>query len=88
MLEPTGKRLSLDERVEVRLGLDRGWSLRRIGAGLGRPASTVCREVAANGGRRGYRPVAAQRRAQEAARRPKPTKLAPGPRAVRRVVAG
>jgi transposase, IS30 family len=88
MLEPTGKRLSLEDRVEIRLGLDRGWSLRRIGAGLGRSPSTVCREVAANDGRQGYRPVAAQRRAQQAARRPKPTKLGSDQALCARVVAG
>jgi IS30 family transposase len=76
MLAPTGRRLSLAERVEIRLGLERGWSYRRIGAELGRPASTVCREVAAGGGRDGYKPVAAQQRAMAAARRPKPRKLA------------
>jgi transposase, IS30 family len=88
VLEPTGRRLSLDERVEVRLGLDRGWSVRRIGAELGRSPSTVCREVAANGGRRGYRPLAAQRRAERAARRPKPTKLGSDPVLCARVIAG
>jgi IS30 family transposase len=86
MLEPSGKRLSLEERVEVRIGLDRGWSYRQIGAARGRSASTVCREVNANGGRRGYRPVAAQRRAQHAARRPKATKLASHPPLCARVV--
>jgi transposase, IS30 family len=62
--------------VEIRLGLERGWSLRRIGAELGRAASTISREVAAGGGREGYRPVAAHWRAWRAARRPKPRKLA------------
>jgi IS30 family transposase len=76
MLAPTGRRLSLTERMEIRVGLERGWSYRRIGAELGRSASTVCREVAAGGGRAGYRPVAAQQRAMVAARRPKPRKLA------------
>ena len=37
------RRLTLEERVEIRLGLERGWSYRRIGAELGRAASTVCR---------------------------------------------
>jgi transposase, IS30 family len=72
----TGRRLGLAERVEIRVGLERGWSFRRIGGELGRPASTVCREVAAGGGRAAYRPVAAHERAQAAARRPKPRKLA------------
>jgi transposase, IS30 family len=76
MLAPTGRRLSVAERVEIRVGLERGWSYRRIGAELGRAASTVCREVAAGGGRAGYRPVPAQQRAMAAARRPKPRKLA------------
>jgi IS30 family transposase len=73
---PSGRRLSLEERVEIRLGLERGWSYRRIGAGPGRAASTVCREVAAGGGRAGYRPVASHHRAHGAARRPRPRRLA------------
>jgi IS30 family transposase len=88
MLEPTEKRLSLEERVEVRIGLDRGWSYRRIGAQLDRQASTICREVNANEGRLGYQPVAAQRRAQRVARRPKPTKLGSDPALCARVIAG
>jgi transposase, IS30 family len=76
MLAPAGRRLSLAERVEIRLGLERGWSYRQIGADLGRAASTVCREVAAGGGRVYYRPVRAHERAMAAARRPKPRKLA------------
>jgi transposase, IS30 family len=76
MLVVSGRRLSLAERVEIGLGLERGWSCRRIGAQLGRAASTVCREVAAGGGREGYRPVPAHERARAAARRPKPRKLA------------
>ncbi len=76
MLAPTGRRLSLAERVEIRVGLERGWSYRQIGAELGRSASAVCREVAAGGGRVYYRPVTAHERAMAAARRPKPRKLA------------
>jgi len=76
MLAPTGRRLSLAERVEIRVGLERGWSCRRIGQGLGRAGSTISREVELGGGRGGYRPVAAHERAQQAARRPKPRKLA------------
>jgi transposase, IS30 family len=75
MLAPAGWRLSLTERTEIAIGLAQGWSYRRIGAQLGRAASTICREVAAGGGRAQYRPVAAQRRAMEAALRPKPRKL-------------
>jgi IS30 family transposase len=75
MLEPTGKRLSLDERVEIYAGLERRWSFHQIAAGLGRSASTVSREVALNGGRARYRPVRAHKRAFMLARRPKPTVL-------------
>jgi transposase, IS30 family len=82
----SGRRLSLPERVEVALGVQRGWSYRRIGAEIGRAASTVCREVAANGGRGGYRPVRAHERAHRRARRPKPTKLAANAALCARVV--
>jgi transposase, IS30 family len=87
MLEPTGRRLSLEDRIEIRSELDRGRSVRQIALGLGRAPSTVCRELQANGGRGGYRPVAAQRRAQQRARRPKLTKLAANPVLCARVIA-
>ena len=87
MWAPSAARLSAEERVEIRLGLERGWSLRRIAAAVGRSPSTVSREVAANGGRGGYAPLAAHRRAAVAARRPKPTKLAAVPALRERVVA-
>ncbi len=84
--QPTG-RLSAEDRVEIRLGLERGWSFRRIAAAVGRNASTVCREVNANGGRGGYRCLGAHRRAGERARRPKPSKLALNPQLRDRVIA-
>jgi IS30 family transposase len=87
MLEVTGRRLSLEERVEIRVGLEAGRSMRAIAAGLGRAASTVCREVNANGGRGGYRPVGSHRRAHWAAQRPKPTKLGANPVLCARVIA-
>ena len=74
--DPSVVRLSLDERVEIRVGLELGLPFSGIAARLGRAPSTVSREVNGNGGRRGYGPVAAHRRAGEQARRPKPTKLA------------
>jgi transposase, IS30 family len=80
MLGPAGARLSLEERVEILLGLERGWSYRRIGSELGRAGSTICREVAAGGGRGRYKPVPAHHRARLAARRPKERKLAASPR--------
>src|SRR4051812_13309711 len=70
-----GCRLGLEERWEIRRGLVAGVSLRAVAAVLGRPVSTVAREVARHGGREGYRPVTAQRRAWRLARRPKPFKL-------------
>jgi transposase, IS30 family len=87
MCSVSGKRLALEERVEIRIGLDRGWSFGRIGRELGRAASTVWREVQANGGRGGYAPVAAHRGADRRARRPKATKLASQPQLCARVVA-
>jgi IS30 family transposase len=72
--------LSLAEREEIAIGVARGLSYREIGRQLARPASTVSREVARNcppvRGPRRYRAVAAQVRAEERARRPKPAKLA------------
>jgi transposase, IS30 family len=78
---PVGRRyLSVAEREEIAVGLAAGRSLRAIAAGLGRPASTVCREVARNRTRRGrYRALGAQAAAQERARRPKIAKLAADP---------
>lgn len=64
-------RLSLDDRVEIRLGIERGWSYARIGLVVGRHGSTVCRGVNANGGRGGYRPMTAHEGAHRRARRPK-----------------
>lgn len=87
LIEPTGwvirpedkrvstSRLSLEQRIEIRIGLEREETYRAIGQRIGRSASTVCREVNANGGRSRYRPMIAHRRAHGRARRPKPTKL-------------
>jgi IS30 family transposase len=80
-------RLSLAEREEISRGLAAGRSVRAIARGVGRSASTVCREVAANGGRERYRACAADRRAVRKMRRPKPAKLAVCPR-LRAVVEG
>ena len=68
-------RLSLEEREEISRGLAAGLSIRAIAAGLERSPSTVCREVNANGGRRKYRALQAERGAQRRALRPKPAKL-------------
>jgi IS30 family transposase len=64
--------LSLAEREEIRVGIDRGESDSVIGERLGRHRSTIWREINAGGGRGGYLAYAAQGRADDAARRPKP----------------
>lgn len=72
-------RLSAEERESISRGLEAGASLRSIAVSIGRPASTVSREVARNGGQVKYRAVAAEQRAQEQARRPKPSALQENP---------
>jgi len=86
MLVTGERRLSLEDRVEIRVGLGGGESLRAIAARLGRAPSTISREVAAGGGRQCYRPVQAQGRAMLRARRPKPTKLGANPTLCRQVI--
>jgi IS30 family transposase len=72
-----GRYLSLAEREEIAVGVAAGDGVRVIAARLGRAPSTVSREVRRNCLSRGrYRAVAAQRRAEDRARRPKAAKLA------------
>ena len=77
-VEPTRSllRLSLAEREEISRGLVAGESLRSIAGRLGRAPSTISREIGRHGGGRGYRAVAADRRALRLTRRPKVCKLA------------
>lgn len=82
-----GTRLSFEERCEIGRGLHQGWSLRFIAAGLGRPCSTVAREVGRNGGPSGYRAAYAQHRWNHTKRRPKPFRLEVNRRLARRVEA-
>jgi IS30 family transposase len=84
---PSGRRLSLEQRIEIGQGLARGHSFRRIGESIGCAASSVCRDVNANGGRSRYFPLDAHRRAHRMARRPKPTKLSCHTTLRRRVIA-
>jgi IS30 family transposase len=86
MWKTSSRRLSIDERVEIKLGLEADLSFRAIGRRIGRDPATVCREVNANGGRAGYAPMAAHRRAYDRGRRPKITKLASHPTLCARVV--
>ena len=79
--QPTGRFLSHAEREEISLLHGLGHSDREIGRRIGRAHTTVGRELNRNGNRDGtYRALAAQRRAEERARRPKPGKLGSHPR--------
>jgi len=73
---PGPGRLTLADREEISLGVGRGETFSAIAGRLGRAVSSVSREVAANGGRDGYRAWRAHRRAHERARRPKTPRLA------------
>jgi IS30 family transposase len=73
---PSPARLSIAEREEIRVGLERGESFSVIARRIGRVVSSVSREVAVNGGRCEYQAWRAHRRAAERARRPKTPKLA------------
>ena len=81
------RHLSLREREEISRGLAAGETLRVIAHRLGRPASTVCREVNRNGGRTRYRAHRADRAATRRASRPKVCKLVANPRLCRIVEA-
>lgn len=70
------RHLTLEEREEISRGLAAGLSLETIARRLGRAASTVSREVSANGGRHRYRASAADRDATVRRRRPKLCRLA------------
>jgi IS30 family transposase len=75
-VEWSPRRLSAVDREEISRGLAAGESFAGIARRLGRPTSTVSREVARNGGRRRYRSFAAQQVAWANARRAKGSKLA------------
>ena len=70
-----GVRLGVEERESIALGVARQESFAEIARRMGRPTSTVAREVERSGGRAGYRGRLALRLATERARRPKPLKL-------------
>jgi IS30 family transposase len=78
--------LTSREREQISRGLAVGQSIRGIARTLGRPPSTISREVNRNGGRTRYRGVDADTRAWRRAERPKPCRLAQKPK-LRRVVA-
>jgi transposase, IS30 family len=85
----SGFRLSIEDRIEIAVRIAAGESDAEIARGLGRHRSTIGREIARCGKRRGhYAPFAAERRARRLACRPKPTKLSRSPRLLRAVEAG
>ena len=91
LAEPSGRSLSLAEREEIAHGCTAKLSPAEIARRLGRHRSTVIREIARN--RTGsktwmYRASTAQVRADQAARRPKPGKLAVHPELRRVTQAG
>lgn len=78
---PSGRYLSLDERMEIADLHRQGDGVRKIAAAVGRSPSTISRELSRNGvptgdGHHRYAPYRAQRSAERRARRPKPFKLA------------
>lgn len=76
---PRHGHLTAGDREEILLGLHRGESMSQIARDLNRSASSVTREVKANGGRKKYRIWPAHERARRRTLRPKPAKLDKGP---------
>ncbi len=70
-----GVRLGVEERETIALALAREEPFAEIGRRLGRPTSTVSREVGRNGGRSGYRATVAERATRKRSCRPKVRKL-------------
>ena len=77
----SGRYLSSVEREEIAILHAQQVGVREIGRRIGRPHTTVSRELARNGNKDGsYRALTAQHRAEARARRPKPGKLTRNPR--------
>jgi transposase, IS30 family len=80
LTEPRGRYLTFSEREEIALGRAANLGVRQIARQLGRAPSTVSREIArgclTRRPRGRYRATVAQARAEQRARRPKPSRLA------------
>ncbi len=72
--------LTTTEREQISRGVAVAQAIRAIARELGRPASTISREVARNGGRTQYRAVRAEARMWRTTARPKRCRLARAPR--------
>ncbi|RGE14921.1 IS30 family transposase, partial [Leucobacter sp. wl10] len=79
LCEPTGRYLSFEEREEIGLLRARNIGVREIARQLRRDPGTISRELRRNAATRSgkpeYRPLVAQWKAQQAAKRPKVAKL-------------
>lgn len=84
LAEPSGRYLSFEEREEIALLKACDHGVREIARRVRRDPSTISRELRRNAatraGERVYRAGVAQWKAQHAAKRPKPAKLATNPR--------
>lgn len=82
-----GKRLTVDERRFIEAARRERLSLREIGRELGRPHTTISREIerSRQAGNGAYRFVVAEHRARQRAKRPKPFKLEGQPQLVRKI---
>ena len=70
--KPRAGALTLQDREEIRVGIERGESNTQIARRIAKHRGTVGREINASGGRGNYRAYLAQDRADQAARRSKP----------------
>lgn len=75
----SSRALTVGEREEISRGLATGVSFRQLGVQLGRPPSTVSREVGRHGGRQGYRAAVADAATWKRALRPQRCRLAQRP---------